>query len=276
MTMDGWNKPNSLIVGSTSQLSNYFPNYYDRISSRECFDDIKNKYWDTVYLCFGDNKTYLSDSRDSAVVNSFYKINYELTMKAVDIFTPLARRVVVYSTAELWNECSGAVNVETPFRFSPSYYTVSKYNLSVRLKDKKEYPNVSVIYPFNFNGVNRKGDFLFGKVFDSILNNKHIVLGDTYYYRDLSHPSLLARESRMSWSDVGKDFVVGSGRVVFVNDLIRSLYSEFDMKYDDYVEEKISSHAHYRTHIYYSNNSNYSLNEPSLLQILVEELKAVK
>ena len=271
--------PNSLVVGSSSQISHYYPHSYARVSSRGCLDDVEmcRRKWeslDTVYLCFGENRTYLANTTDAQAAKQFYDVNFDLTMRMVDAFAPISRRVVVYSTAELWNDCTGAVDANVPFQFHSNHYILSKYNLTIKLRNKREYPNVSIAYPFNFNGIHRKGEFLFGKVFDSILNNKKIQLGDTYYYRDLLHPSMAVDESMRH--GVGEDFMIGFGRVVFVNDLIRSLYAEFKMNYDDMVEEKITSHSHYRSRIFYSASPAINTQQIPLLEKMVREIKGVQ
>ena len=265
---------NSLIVGSTSQISHYLPQSFDRISSRDGYSDLLKRTWDTVYLCFGENRTYMADTTDRNLINLFYKVNCDMMVDAAEAFAPISRRVVVYSTAELWNDTSGLVSPSIPFQFKSNHYITSKYVMTMRLKDKQMYPNVSIAYPFNFNGIHRKGEFLFGKVFDSIFNNKKIQLGDTYYYRDLLHPSMAADESMRHV--VGEDFVIGFGRVVFVNDLIRSLYNAFGMNYEDMVKEKITTHSHYRSHIFYSKSPAINTQQTTLLEKMVKEIKGVQ
>ena len=201
----------------------------------------------------------------------FYAVNYDMVVKAVEAFAPIARRVVVYSTAELWNDTCGAVFTHTPHQFKTNHYIMSKYTMTMKLRDNQAYPNVSIAYPFNFNGVHRSGEFLFGKVFYSILNKKPIVIGDTYYYRDIVHPSMAAAES-MSIG-VGEDFMIGSGRVIFVNDLIRQLYNHFDLSYDDMVTEKCDTPAHYRNRIFYSANQSKNPTNETVFDLMVRELK---
>lgn len=263
-----------IIIGASSQIAKYFPENIVRTSSRQNYDYLLDTKWDTVYVCFGENRTYMAESNDENLIRQFYDINYDLTIQTVEAFAPISRRVVVYSTAELWNDCVGPVGIHTPFGFKSNHYILSKYNLTVKLKDKNRYPNVSIAYPFNFNGVHRKGEFLFGKVFDSILNRKRIRLGDTYYYRDILHPVTAANESMIH--EVGEDFMIGSGRVIFVNDLIRSLYHSFGMEYDDMVEENITSPSHYRQHIFYSDVAAQPPYQVSLLEKLICELKGIQ
>jgi len=260
----------SLIVGSTSQLSHYFPKSFERISSRD-YSAALDRSWDSVYICFGENRTYLANSMDRSVASLFYKVNCDMVVEAVEAFVPIAKRVVVYSTAELWNDTCGGVSPSMPHQFKSNHYIMSKYAMTMKLRDKKSYPNVSVAYPFNFNGVYRSGDFLFGKVFDSILNAKPIVLGDTYYYRDILHPSMAAIESMSH--EVGEDFMIGSGRVVFVNDLIRELYKQFDLSYSDMVEERWESPSHYRNRIFYSANPCRNPTNQTVFELMVRELK---
>jgi hypothetical protein len=190
------------------------------------------------------------------------------------MFVPCCKRVVVYSTAELWNDCSGPVGINTPYQYKANHYIQSKYNMTLELKNKDKYPTVSIAYPFNFNGVYRRGDFLFGKVFSSILNKTHIQLGDTYYYRDIVHPKCAAIESMIDRS--GADFMIGSGRLVHVNDLIRSLYDAFGMSYDEMVSEQILEPASYRKRPFYSDTPAKSSSKQSLLAMLIEEIGEFK
>lgn len=265
------NTCDNLVIGSTAQLSNYFPDTFARVSSRSNLMSYTHKTWDTVYVCFGENRTYLAHSTDSSIRDQFYDINHKLTVNVVKMFLDISRRIVVYSTAELWNDCNGPVGIVTPFQYNPNHYIQSKYNMSLELKDRQKYPNVSIAYPFNFNGVYRRGDFLFGKVFYSILNKKQIELGDTYYYRDILHPKWAADESMVD--RVGVDFMIGSGRLVFVNDLIRSLYEAFGLNYCDFVTERICDTAIYRHRLFYADTPAKNSNCEPILNTLVEELK---
>lgn len=262
---------NNLIIGSSSQLSYYFPKQYTRLSSYESFENASKQNWNCVYICFGENRTYNSQSTDTNIVKLFYDINYTKTIETVKLFLNTAKKIVVFSTSELWNEYNGPISLNMPFRFKANHYTVSKYNMTTILNDKKNYPNVSVVYPFNFNGIHRNGNFLFGKVFNSILLNKKIELNDTYYYRDILHPSIIADECINR--DIGEDYIIGSGRLIFVNDLIRDLYDSFNMSYEDMVQEKITEPGFYKTKIFYSASKPLSKIKENVLQILIQELK---
>lgn len=261
----------NLIIGSSSQLSNYFPQNFVRVSARGDMTNYRKTAWDTVYLCFGENRTYLAHSTDQSIKNEFYDVNHKLTVDVVKMFADVSSRIVVYSTAELWNDCSGPVGIATPFKYKSNHYIQSKYNMTVELKNRQRYPNVSIGYPFNFNGIYRKGDFLFGKVFHSIMTKTKIELGDTYYYRDILHPKWIAEESMIS--RIGSDFMIGSGRLVFVNDLIRSLYSSFGLEYSEFVTERIRDSANYRHRLFYSDVSAKNSNTEPILHTLVNELK---
>ena len=48
----------NLVIGNTSQLAHYFPTDMVKISSRNIPSDIFNTTWDSVYLCFAEQKTY--------------------------------------------------------------------------------------------------------------------------------------------------------------------------------------------------------------------------
>ena len=110
----------NLVIGSTAQLSNYFPDTFVRVSSRSDLKSYTNTIWDTVYVCFGENRTYLAHSSDQSIRDQFYDVNHSLTVDVVKMFSSVARRVVVYSTAELWNDCSGPVGIVTPVQYKPN------------------------------------------------------------------------------------------------------------------------------------------------------------
>ena len=70
-----------------------------------------------------------------------------------------------------------------PFNYSSTNYLDSKRVMIAEIKDK--FNNVIILHPFNFNSIYRKEGFLFYKIFDSIINEKKITIGNTYFYREL-------------------------------------------------------------------------------------------
>jgi hypothetical protein len=126
--------------------------------------------------------------------------------------------------------------------------------------ENDQYYNVFVMFPFNFNSTHRSTNFLFGKIFDSIINKKTIEIGDTYFYRDIIHPKFMVEQSINSHSHK----INGAGRTVFVNDFIRDLYSHYGLKYEDYVIENLDKFNEYEIRKEYylkSNNCQYSYNQ---------------
>ena len=68
---------NSLIIGNTSQLCCYFPNNYKKISSRNIdLDDIKKGNYESIFILFAEQRTFLSESE-----NFFKQINFDYTKK---------------------------------------------------------------------------------------------------------------------------------------------------------------------------------------------------
>jgi nucleoside-diphosphate-sugar epimerase len=177
----------------------------------------------------------------------FFDTNVGYTLKLIDFFVNKCNTLVVYGTSELWNQCEGAVQVSDPVNFEKTPYITSKFVLSGLIKEKN-YNNVIVLHPFNFNSIYRKGDFLFGKIFDSIINKKHIEIGDTYFYRDLIHPKYVVQRSILAENDE----IVGSGRLIFVNDFIRELYNENDLCYADLVTENFDHNLSIKRKIFYA------------------------
>jgi|688.fasta_scaffold25334_12 hypothetical protein len=254
----------NLVIGNTSQLSYYFPEDYVKISSREIdYDLISGENWNRVFICFGESRKFIED------VTMHDEINFNLTIKVIDMVKDISKSVVVYSTCELWNQYDGKINISMNYNFYTSLYLQSKYKMSKYVTKNEKYHNVFVMYPFNFNSVYRNDNFLFGKIFDSIINKKVIEIGDTYFYRDIVHPKYVVDESIKTNSHK----IIGSGRLTFVNDYIRDLYKHYNMDYDKYVIESIGKYSEYdKRKEYYleSNKCGYEYK-----QLLLDTIKEI-
>jgi len=235
----------NLIIGSTSQLSYFFPDDYERISSR----DIDMKYlnrnkWDSVYITFAEQRVHMDDI-------NYITPNFEYTIEIIKNLTQV-KRIVVYTTCELWNDYVGVVSIEDKPKYTyKNKYVFSKHMLLNGINSERSHGlwnNVIIIHPFNFNSTYRRPDFLFGKIFDSIINKKKIEIGNTYFYRDMVHTKYMVERS----INATKDEMVGSGRLFFVNDFIRDLYKAFDMSYEDYVTENIDTKSRHAEKLFYS------------------------
>jgi len=246
---------NNLIIGDTSQLSQYFPKDYVRISSRNIdYKTLNQKNWDRVFLCFGESRKYISDTK------LYDEINFYLTLDVINNLKDNVKSFVIYSTCELWNQYDGPIDMSNPFNFYPSPYLQSKYKISKYIMENDEYYNVFVMFPFNFNSTHRTTNFLFGKIFDSIINKKTIEIGDTYFYRDIVHPKFVVDQSINS----NGHKINGSGRIVYVNDFIRDLYNHYGLKYEDYVIENLDKFNEYEKRKEYylkASKSQYTYNQ---------------
>jgi len=247
-----------LLIGNTSQLSYYFPSHIKKISSRNIDKNIFEQKWNNVYICFAEQRTFKKEDL------LFDKINFEYTKNIIENLK--AKIIIYYSTAELWNNTVGEINLELPYNYHSSDYVLSKEKITNQIK--QNYSNVKIMYPFNFNSKYRMPPFLFGKVINSIIERKKIILGDTYYYRELLHPSFIVNESLNQTNDK----IIGTGKLVFINDFIRSLYFAFGMNYEEYVQEDLQQHSIYRKNIFY-NNTRCSFSEQDLKQIMIDEIK---
>lgn len=258
----------NLVIGSTSQLSQYFPEDYVRISSYDIdFNFIKSSNWDRIFLCFGESRKNLKDD------DIYFEVNFNLTISIINEIKSYANKIIVYSTCELWNKYDGQISIDLPFDFYNTPYLNSKYKLTKFLIDNDElYQNVIIIYPFNFNSVKRSSDFLFGKIFDSLSNNKKIEIGDTYFYRDMIHPKFVVEQSLKTNESV----IVGSGRMTFVNDFIRDLYNILGVDYN-LVTEKVYKYKEYSKNKEYYLKSNKCLyTYQSLIRDTLEDIKKIK
>ena len=167
---------------------------------------------------------------------------------------------------------NGPVQIGMPFLYHENHYTSSKHKITEELSNKLKYPKVSVAYPFNFNSVYRSDQYLFGKIFKSIQENKKISIGDTDYYRELLHPKMVV-DGSIRLTEVGKDAIIGSGRLVHIGDFIRKLYGFFKLNYNDLVEQSNIQPSVYRSNIFYSAVPVHEYTENFLFDLLTQELK---
>ena len=242
----------NLIIGNTSQLSYFFPNDYDRISSRNIdMDYLKNNKWDSVYITFAEQRTH-DENVDCLTPNYLY------TIELISNLIENSNKIVVYTTCELWNNCTGMVSLETDPNWvwhNKNGYCLSKELLMKHIDIHRGYgkwKNVVIIHPFNFNSTYRKEGFLFSKVFDCLINKTHIEIGNTYFYRDMVHTKYIVERS----INAKEDEMVGSGRLFFVNDYIRDLFNYFEMDYNEYVTEKIDEKSRHSGKLFYSYQKN--------------------
>jgi nucleoside-diphosphate-sugar epimerase len=258
----------NLIVGKSSQISRFFSDEnFKKIDSRNVDLDSLNKNWGTVVLALGENRKNIKD------VTLYEKVNFNLTLKFTDFFSSRSERVVVFSSCELWNRFSGPVDLGVPFEYFETPYVLSKKKLSETLMDPTEYKNVDVVFPFNFNSTYRSEDFLFGKIFNSIINEVKIEIGDTYFYRDLIHPNFVVSKILEKKGHQ----VIGSGRLTFVNDFIRDLYEAFGLKYEEFVFEKMDRYIeHEKRYEYYYKSKERLYSYEQLLTDTINEIEKIK
>jgi len=223
-----------LIIGHTSQLVPYFDNI-ELISSRNFNDKVSG--YDKVILTFAEQRTFL-DLDES----EFVDVNVEYTSKVIDLVSPYNKKVLIFGSSELWNNHDGPISIDTPFDYRYSPYIKSKELLTQRLKEKRlkgEWDNVYILHPFNFNTPYRNKGFLFGKIFDSITTQKQITVGDVNINRDIIHPKVIMGVI----DNIDKDCIVGSGQLTNIREFTKNLYKHYNMKYEDFVTENISSYS---------------------------------
>ncbi len=251
----------NLVIGNTSQLAQYFPDDYIKISSRNI--KFTNEEYNRVYICFAEQRTYIKDDK-----KLFLDTNIDYTLNIIDHFSKLSNQIIVYGTSELWNNCNGTIDISTPYNYKYSDYIDSKKNMIDRIKEK--YNNVIVLHPFNFNSVYRKDGFLFAKVFKSIIFKTQITIGNTYFYRELLHPNFVVEQSIKATEDQ----IIGSGRLIFVNDFIKSLYHYFLMDYKKYVTENYDENITSNENIFYLKSKQVLYN--NLYNDTLKELEDTK
>lgn len=259
----------NLIIGNTSQLSYYFPNSYEKISSRNIdFDYLEKNHWDSIYITFAEQRVHLNDI-------DYITPNYIYTMDVINKLIDISNKIVIYTSCEIWNLYKGQVFINSePLYEYPNDYVKSKLLLRNKIYELRGIDNkwfkVKIIYPFYFNSVYRRKDFLFGKIFDSIINKKKIEIGYTYFKRDMVHTKYMVERSILA----SKDEIIGAGQSFDVNKFIRDLYKTFDMDYEYYVKEKIDADSKHKEKDYYSNQEElYSYER--LLNDTIGDLKKI-
>lgn len=258
----------NLVIGNTSQLAQYFPESYIKLSSRKL--DYKKLYeekYDRVYICFADQRTYIENEE-----KNFIDINYKYTLEIINFFKNISNKVIIYSTCELWNNIEGSVDINTPYNYNYSPYIKSKHILCDHINDLRiYYPNIIILYPFNFNSPHRKEGFLFNKVFQSLINEKIIEIGDTNFSRDIIHPSYVVEKSITA----EKDDLIGSGNLININKFIKDLYKIMNMDYDYYVKKNENHNLFLkRKEFYYKTDEKYSYE--TLLDKTIKDIKKFK
>jgi|LauGreDrversion4_2_1035121.scaffolds.fasta_scaffold02986_14 GDP-D-mannose dehydratase len=224
----------NLVIGSTSQLSNYFPREYLKISSRDIdFNQLKNQKWDSVYITFAEQRIYDEN------IDYIYP-NYLYTLDIINSLLDASNKIVCYTSCELWAQCAGKISssTEPKFRLINNDYTISKLLLFNKIKNLRKYNEaynkVIFMHPFYFNSIHRSNYFLFGKIYDSIINKKKIQVGNLNFYRDMVHASFIVEQSMSST----QDSVVGAGRLFNVRQFIQDLYKINNVDFDSFVIEE--------------------------------------
>ncbi len=219
---------NNLIIGKTAQLNYYFPKEYDRISSRNIdFSIIKEKNYNTIFLLFAEQRTFLNESE-----KFFVDVNFNYTLEVINKIKDYCEKIIIYSTSELWNDYDGKVSIKMPFKYNYTPYIKSKELLSIYLNENRDnYKNVHIIYPFNFNSPYRKNGFLFSKIFDSIINKNKNSIGNISFLRDLIHPSVIVNESIKT----NEDLLIGSGKLINIKSFVEDLFNLNNLKLTDYI-----------------------------------------
>jgi len=253
----------NLIIGDTSQLSHYFPNDYEKISSRNIdFKKLCSKKYDKVFLLFAEQRTFLNESDDF-----FLKTNFDYTLEVINKFKDISNKIIIYSTSELWNKYDGCISLNNKYDYNYSPYINSKEILCNYINNNRDiYHNIVIIYPFNFNSVHRKKGFLFGKIFDSILNNKKISIGDINFSRDLTHPKNIVDISLIT----DKDCIIGSGELINVQKFIEDIFTKLNKNVTDYIEYHESNNLKIKRGGYYSCNKTIDYNE--LINLTIKDI----
>jgi len=157
-------------------------------------------------------------------------------------------------------------------KFFNTSYLSSKFKITdYILKNNEIYRNVLIMFPFNFNSIYRNENFLFGKIFNSIINKQPTQIGNTYFYRDIIHPKLVVKTSLIA----EKHQLIGSGRMIFVNDFIKDLYHHFNLRYDNYITENFDRFNEYeKNNEYYLKSDKCLFTYKELLNYTIADIES--
>jgi len=260
----------NLIIGESSQLSHFFPDDYEKISSRNIdVSYLRYNKWDSVYITFAEQRVYMSDI-------DYITPNFIYTRDIIENLVGSSNKIVIYGTCDLWNNIIGCVYHGDEFFYSYSNdYCLSKEKLIKYIWDRRDngwWKNVIIIQPFNFNSTYRKQEFLFGKIFNSIITKTPVEIGNTYFYRDLVHTKYMVERSMKATEDE----MVGSGRLFFVNDFIKDLYKYFGMDYDKYVKDNNVTKSRHSEKLFYSYQKNIYTYDMLLMDTIEDIEKRIK
>lgn len=253
----------NLIIGSTAQLSLYFPEDYIRIFSRDIdYGFIQSRRWRNIFICFAEQRTFLNGND-----HIFFDVNYSKTIEVVNAVKDYCKRIYYYSTTYLWNACEGPIDLSMPFHYHETPYIKSKEQITTYLME--QVANAVVLFPCNFNSVWRRKGFLFQKIFDSIIHKRRVSIGDTYFSREMVHPRYVVKESL--GAETHK--MIGAGYAINVNRFIRALYDAFDLDYEEYVTETEPEKRNLKKPPpYYTKKDSTDYTEEDLLRDTVNEL----
>lgn len=255
----------NLVIGNTSQLSHYFPEDYIKISSRNIdFEYLKNNNWDSVYITFSEQRIY-----DSNI--DYITPNYFYTLSIIDSLLHNSNKIVCYTSCELWGELSGCISLQTKSNFSlNNEYAISKLLLWNKITNLRKannlYNKVVFIHPFYFNSVRRSKYFLFGKIFDSIINKQKIIVNNLNFYRDMVHAKFVVQQSIKN----NQDAMVGAGKLFNIRDFIIDLYKANELDFKDLVHENTNDFVGKEKLIMAKTNSEYTYQ--NLLQDTQEDI----
>ena len=226
----------NLVIGSSSQLAQYFPTDYIKLSSRNIdLNYLKNNVWDSVYITFAEQRIYNPNI-------DYITPNYIYTLQIIEALLHSSNKIVCYTSCELWNELIGYINPKTPAKFYPlsNEYCISKLLLWNKILELRKiepiYSKVIFMHPFYFNSIYRSEYFLFGKIFDSILNRKKISVGNLDFDRDMVHTSFVVKKS----IEANQDTMIGSGKLTNIRTFIRDLYQLNGIDFMHFVDEDMS------------------------------------
>jgi GDP-D-mannose dehydratase len=222
-----------LVIGNSSQLAYYFPSDYVKISSRNIdLEYLRNNVWEAAYITFAEQRIYEENI-------DYITPNYIYTLQIINALLDQSDKIVCYTSCELWNELNGFITPQTLPKFYPltNEYCISKLLLWNKVLELRKvdtrYKKVIFAHPFYFNSIYRSKYFLFGKIFDSIVNEKKIQLGNLDFYRDMVHTKFVVQKS----IEMTNDMMVGSGQLFNVGNFVRDLYKLNGLDFEKFVRE---------------------------------------
>ena len=164
----------NLAIGNTSQIFHYLKKHDPKLLGADSRNFLNDEFislliktaekpelkFERIFLCFSEQRTFLNET------NEFYeKTNVDYTLAVINKIKNATKKIIVYSTSEVYNLHEHGVDSGSKFYNTETPYILSKELMVKHIKRLRsnENINIHIVTPFNFNSPYRGGGYLFSK-----------------------------------------------------------------------------------------------------------------